>query len=178
MKVQSNYQLIKWIDRKYGILINSIAKKVKYKYPNIPLDASDLVNEFMICSPELIRRYDPDKTTSKFHTFVGYQAFYQMSNVSRKYISKNHNIMNNSKSLNEMESRTVCENSLYDSSENKKPKRLYISKLSNLEKKVFKKYFIEELSIKETANVLLMKESKIINTIARARKKLKYWAEK
>jgi RNA polymerase sigma factor (sigma-70 family) len=155
-----NEESISYVLKTYGGLLNAIIRK--YLQGN-QLDVEECLADVLVSIWFHIDSFDPTKNEFKqwIAAIAKYKAidYVRKSKKEKQYLSKFE--------LNERLSvQSVSETNMFDI-------EILLNELSDVERTIFKKYYIEGVPSREIATHFKSKESWVHNKLSRGRKKLK-----
>lgn len=161
---KGNEKSLDYLIDNYGWIINTVINKyISY----IPEYGEECFNDCLLGIWENISSYNSEK--SSFKNWVGVIARYKSIDYMRKYFKyseeKNiddYNLKTDDKSLDNLLKEELKDEIEY-----------ILSFLSNEDKLIFKKFYLNEKTAEEISKEMNIKEEVIFNRLSRGRKKLK-----
>jgi hypothetical protein len=142
------------MDLNFKLVFKTIIEQKIKNYKGIPLTWEDFYFEFLYHIPKYVEKFDFEMKVP-FKSYLGLQCKYFTSNKCRMFNSNKFKVLNNYYSINEKESYLRVN----DKDDIKIP--LDISSLNEIEKLIFKDFFIEDLNLNTISKKINLSKYKI-----------------
>lgn len=166
LKKLNDNKIIMWADNVLKLTFKTIIDKTIRNFVGVPLSWEDLYYEFLYTIPGLVKEYDSNSNIT-IKTWLGLRCKYFAYNKCRSWCTKNNKVMNGYVSYSDND---AIKNKLMD------PRGVEtfidISSLSSLEFKIYTDHFLNEISITEISNEILLSKYKVRNIIEKIKHKL------
>lgn len=149
---------------KYGGLIKAVIKRYLY---NLSQYEDECMNDILLSIWDNIKKFDSDK--GDFKNWIIAISKYKAIDYKRKYLKDlaeeglNENLMDKNKDVDEDIIRGELVNELEE----------LLSSLNDMDRKILKKIYFEDMKVNEVSNEMNLKKSYIYNRVSRAKSKLR-----
>ena len=161
---RGNEKALLYVIEQYGGLVKFIVHKHLHKLPN---EKDDCINEVFWEVWQHIDRFDPDK--NKFENWIAVIAKYRAIDYLRKHL---HELEEQALEDTQLIATSAHDRSLLEQEISEETEKL-LSCLSQEDKEILLKRYVEELSVEEIGNEYNMTPSAIYTRTSRAKNRLR-----